>query len=52
MGQPPDSSEDAAIRALARAVKGIQPTVRVLKRLGLIDEPAGLVMPEVPAATP
>ena len=52
LGQPPDSSEDAAIRALARALKGIQPTVRVLKRLGLIDEPVGLIMPEVTGATP
>jgi protease-4 len=52
LGEPPDSSEGAAMQAWVRALRKIQPAMRALKQLGLTEEPPGLVMPEVTAAAP
>lgn len=52
LGEPPESSEEVTIQAWVRAAREIQPAARMLKRLGLTDEPVGLIMPEVTTAAP
>jgi protease-4 len=48
-GKRPQSSENAAVVALGRVLETLQPKVRLLRRLGLMGEPAArLSMPEVP----
>jgi len=45
-----ESVDRAAVLALARSFQGLQPAIRGLRRLGLLDEDGSLTVPEIPPA--
>jgi protease-4 len=52
LGEEAESSESAAMATLAQVLRTIQPTVRLLHRMGLTGEQEALLMPPVAPAHP